>query len=100
MNESQESFKSPDGIFSTRDLKLAATLMTLRFPLMGIDYQIEGVKTRPIGYFKFERSPALEDAKRKYMQLMISVVPQTYDQMKDTLKAEVMNVKMNPHTGF
>lgn len=92
--------KNPDGIFSTRDLNLAATLITLRFPLLGIDYQIEGMKSRPIGYFKFDHTPAIDEAKRKYMQSMIMVVPQSYDQAKEALKAEVMNIRLNPSSGL
>jgi len=87
-------------IFSTRDLNFASTLMCLRFPLLGIDYQIEGSKSRPIGYFKFEHTPAIDDAKRKYLQSMLMVVPQSYEQAKEALKSEVINVKMNPNSGF
>ena len=100
MNASQTVFQAADNIFSTRDLNLAAVLMTLHFPLLGIDYQIEGMKSRPIGYFKFEKSPAIEDAKRKYLQSIIMVVPQSYDQAKEALKSEVINVRMSPHTGL
>lgn len=87
-------------IFSTRDLNMAAVLMTLRFPLLGIDYQIEGTKSRPIGYFKFEQSPAIEDAKRRYLQSTIMVVPQSYDQAKEALKSEVCNFRLNPNSGL
>ena len=100
MKTDQDAFKSNDGIFSTRDLALAATLMTLRFPLLGIDYQIEGLRSRPIGYFKFEHTPAIDEAKRKYMQSLIMVIPQSYDQAKEALKSEVMNVRLNPSTGM
>ena len=41
-------------VFSTRDLYLASTLVTLHYELLGIDYQVEGIKPKPIGYFKFE----------------------------------------------
>lgn len=98
MNTAPELKATP--IFSTRDLNLAAVLMTLRFPLLGIDYQVEGTKSRPVGYFKFEATSAIEDAKRKYLQSMIMVVPQSYDQAKEALKSEVCNIKLNPHSGF
>ena len=65
-------------IFSTRDLYLAATLVTLKFYLTGIDYQIEGTKNLPIGYFKFESTPEVMEAKAKYMQGLLSVEPKLY----------------------
>jgi len=100
MSTEQTPQTNAEDFLSTRDLNFAATLMTLKFPLLGIDYQIEGTKSRAIGYFKFTRTPSLEEAKRKYMQAVIMVVPQAYDQAKEMLKAEVMNVKMNPHSGI
>lgn len=100
MNEVKNVSVVQDNIFSTRDLSLASTLMCLRFPLMGIDYQIEGMRSRPIGYFKFERTPAIEDAKKRYLQSMLMVVPQSYDQAKEALKAEVINYRLNPVSGL
>lgn len=86
--------------FSTRDLYLAATFMTLRFPLIGIDFQIEGTRPHPIGYFQFENTEQLMDAKRLYMQSMLSVEPKLFVANMDSLKAEVSNVRMNPNSRF
>lgn len=84
-------------IYSTRDLYLAATLVTLKFYLIGIDYQIEGQKNQPIGFFKFEDTAALRDARQKYLQSMLLVEPQDYVQKMHALKAEVQNMSLNPH---
>lgn len=84
-------------IFSTRDLYLAATLMTLKFFMIGIDYQIEGEKNMPVGYFKFENSPALQSARQKYSQSLLSVEPKTFTTNMKSLKADVANVFRNPH---
>ena len=84
-------------IYSTRDLYLAATLVTLKFYLVGIDYQIEGQKNQPIGFFKFEDTPELRDARQKYLQSMLLVEPQDYVQKMHALKAEVQNMSLNPH---
>jgi hypothetical protein len=85
-------------LFSTRDLYLAATLVTLKFYMVGIDYQIEGEKNQPVGYFKFENSQSLQDAKRKYTQGMLSIEPKAFVMNIHSLKAEVTNVYKNPHT--
>lgn len=86
-----------DKIFSTRDLTEAATLVTLRFPIVGIDYQIEGTKPNPIGYFKFEASERLREARQKYTQGIISVEPKMFMTNIHSLKAEVTNAMRNPH---
>jgi hypothetical protein len=86
-----------DNLFSTRDLTLAATLMTLKFPMLAIDFQIEGTKSQPVGYFKFEDTQALKDARRKYMQSLLVVEPRQFMTNVHALKAEVMNYFKNPH---
>ncbi len=83
-------------VFSTRDLGLAATLMTLKFPLVGVDYQIEGVRSNPIGYFRFQNSPALKEAHQKFAQGLIAVEPRIFLTNIHSLKAEVTNMWKNP----
>ena len=78
-------------IFSTRDLPLAATLVTLKFFMVGVDYQLEGQKNNPIGYFKFEDSPELQEAKQKYSQGLLAVEPKVFTTNMHSLKAEVVN---------
>lgn len=95
---SDTTLRNPDeNIYSTRDLYLASTLITLKFFNVGIDYQIEGVKNQPIGYFKFEDTPALRDARQKYMQGLILVDPREFVQNMHMLKSEVQNMTLNPH---
>jgi hypothetical protein len=84
--------------FMTRDLYLASTLVTLHFPLLGIDYQIEGIKPKPIGYFKFEESPELHDARSKYNQSMLLVEPKLFISNLQSLKSEVVNMFNNPNS--
>jgi len=85
-------------IFSTRDLYLAATLVSLKFPMIGIDYQVEGEKNRPIGFFKFENSGRLMEAKTQYNQGMLVVEPRNFVTNLNGLKAEVIGALTNPHT--
>ena len=86
-----------EGIFSTRELALAATLITLRFPMTGIDYQIEGTKREPVGYFKFEDTTPLKEARQKYTQSMLSVEAKLFMTNLRALKGEVTNAFKNPH---
>ncbi|MFA6325401.1 MAG: hypothetical protein WCX46_04215 [Candidatus Paceibacterota bacterium] len=78
-------------VFSTRDLPLAATLVTLKFFMIGIDLQLEGQKNQPVGYFKFEDSQLLQDAKQKYNQGLISVEPKVFLANLRGLKSDVVN---------
>lgn len=83
--------------FSTRDLYLAATLMFLKFPLIGIDFSVEGSKNQPVGYFLFNNSSSIQEARQKYNQGLVSVEPRSFVTMMKTLKSEVSNVFSNPH---
>ena len=94
------SHEVDDTIFSTRDLHLAATLMTLRFPLLGTDFQIEGTKSHPIGYFKFEKTPQIEEAKRAFFTSSLMVEPRLFMSNIESLKADVANVRMNPNSRY
>ena len=85
-----------NNIYSTKDIALAATLMSLKFLMVGIDYQIEGMKNLPVGYFKFEDTNNLRDTTRKYMQAMLVVEPRNFMSNIKTLKSEVQSIKDNP----
>lgn len=84
-------------LFSTKDLYLSSTLVTLKFFMTGIDYQIEGDKNRPVGYFKFQNSPELVEAKNKYIQGLLQVEPKAFITNMHSLKAEVENMYKNPN---
>lgn len=84
-------------IFSTRDLYLAATLVTFKFEMIGIDYQVEGDRNQPIGYFKFEDTPAIQETKSKYTQGQLTVEPKSFITNLKSLKSEIVNVYKNPH---
>jgi hypothetical protein len=86
-----------ESIFSTRDLYLASALVSLKFQLIGIDFQFEGTKNLPIGYFKFENSANLERTRLLYAQGMVMVEPKMYITNMRSLKAEVSNATSNPN---
>jgi len=92
--EEQEDKKKE---FSTRDLYLASTLVTLKFRLTGIDIQFEGIKSRGIGYFKFEETPELHEARSGYNQGLIKVEPRIFMTNLQSLKSEVVNIQQNPN---
>jgi len=83
--------------FSTRDLYLAATLVTLKFYLKGIDYLVDGSKNQPIGYFKFADTPELQKIKSDYTQGLILVEPKSFVTNLKSLKSEIVNMYNNPH---
>lgn len=93
----QNKTEEDDNIFSTRDLYLAATLITLKFPMVGIDYQIIGHTPKPVGYFKFDESQTLKEARQKYTQSLLMVEPKLFVTNMHALKAEVTNAFTNPH---
>ena len=89
--------KNEQKIFSTRDIYLASTLVSLKFFLTGIDYQIEGNKNMPIGYFKFENTPEIRLAKSKFVQGLLLVEPKLFVTNLKSLKSEIVNIYKNPH---
>lgn len=86
--------------FSTRDLYLASTLVTLHFKMIATDMQWEGLKQRPIGYFKFEESPELKEARSNYNQGLVLIEPRQYMNNLQSLKADVMNFAFNPNSDY
>ena len=87
-------------IFSTRDLYLASTLVTLRFFMTGIDYQAEGEGRQPVGYFNFEKTVELVDASKKYLQGLLSIEPRTFITNLKSLKSEVNNYYKGPRSKY
>ena len=85
--------------FSTRDIYLASTLICLKFYLLMTDFVAEGDKNRMIGYFKFNNSPEIQEAKAKYMQGLLSVEPKSFVTNLKSLKSEVSNLDVSFHNG-
>jgi hypothetical protein len=79
-------------MYSTRDLNLAATLVTSKFLMEGIDLQYEGGKPKPVGFFRFAQTPELIDVKRKYDQGLLLVEPKTFQTNLRGLKAEIESI--------
>lgn len=82
--------------FSTRELALAAALQTLRFQVVNIDYQYEGDKERPIGYFRFELTEQLKEAIADYRAGRMLVDPRGFMFSYHELKSQTTNVYKNP----
>ena len=94
--------------FLTRDLYLASALVTLGFPMLNVDLQIEGNNSRAIGYFNFEKDHVLDDengttlkeAMSEYNQGRILVEPRMYMNNLQSLKSTVVNMQKNPMSTF
>lgn len=85
-----------DESYSTRDMYEATALITLRFYMINIDYQLEGDKL--VGYFQFENSSEVKEASNKFFQGQLSVEPRQFISNWKALKAQTNNVYKNPKT--
>jgi len=87
-------------IFSTRDLYLASTLMTLGFKTVGIDFQLEGNRDMPVGYFNFEETEILREAESEYWQGEIAIDPRQFITNMKGLKSQVNSVYKSPRADY
>ena len=87
-------------LYTTRDLYLASTLMSLGFDLNGIDYQSEGEHPRPVGYFSFEDNQDLQMAVKEYWAHKLAIEPQQFMVNLRNLKAQVNGAYKSPHSKF
>lgn len=94
---SSETQTNEPKMFSTRDISLAAALMSTNFKLAGINYQIEGLHPKQIGYFYFVETQALTNQIGKYLQGDVLVEPREFTNNIRTLKAEVVGTYKNPN---
>ena len=90
--------KTEQKLFTTRNIELAATLITLKFFMVGIDYQVDGDKNRLVGYFSFEDTDELRSTEQQFMQGLLAIEPRTYSANLRALKGQVNNVYKNPYT--
>lgn len=88
------------GIFSTRDIYLASALITLGFSVESIDYQVEGDRSQPVGYFKFEESEELNNAQKDFWASRLLVEPRQFIASMRGLKAQLNNVYKSPTANF
>lgn len=95
-----EEKKTEEEKYVTRDLNLAATLITLKFPLLGIDYQVEGERQRPVGYFNFNKNEALTKAETQFWARDLNVEPRALVDNLRGLKTQLSNTYKSPHSKF
>ena len=87
-------------MFSSRDIYLCATLVTMKFYMTNVDFQIEGGRQTPVGYFNFEDTPELRKAENKYWQGLLAVEPRTFITNLRGLKAQCSNVYKGPNQDY
>ena len=88
------------GLYSTRDITLAASLMAVGFKIAGIAQQVEGVNPREIAYFSFEENEALTDALGKYLRQELKVEPRAFMGNIRSLKSECVGNFKSPYNKF
>lgn len=86
--------------YTTRDLIEASTLVTLKFRVVNITYQIEGRKNLPIGYFEFENSERLQQAVNAFHNCELAVEPKEFFTHVKALKSRVTGFCKSPNTDF
>jgi len=92
--------KKEERVFQTRDLYLASTLISLRFEMIGIDYQVEGEGRKPVGYFNFEDTQELRDAQNDYWQGQLAVEPKQFVTNLRSIKSQINNAYKGPRSEF
>ena len=83
--------------YSTRDIYLSTTLVTLGFEIMSVDYQIEGDRRKPVGYFNFDQTEEFDVVLKDYWQGKSIVEPRAFVTNLWSLKSMVMNEYKNPN---
>jgi hypothetical protein len=94
--------------FSTRDIYVCATLMSLGFQIDRIDYQVEGFQTRNgdvgekmVGYFTFNESvDAIKQAEKDYFSGKLAVEPKNFITNLKGIRAQLANSYKNPNTNI
>ena len=84
-------------MYSTRDIYLSTTLVTLGYEIEKVDYQIEGDRRKPVGYFNFTQTDELEAVLKDYWQGKCTVEPRGFVTNLWSLKSMVMNEYKNPN---
>lgn len=93
-------YDSDSDLFSTPDIALASTLLCLKFVMLRVDYQIEGDRRSPKGYFCFDNSAELQEAYNKYWQGKLAIEPKEYELNRKGLLAQVNNTYKSPNSQF
>ena len=89
-----------ENYYVSRDIYLATSLVTLKFPLIKIDYQIEGTRRLPVGYFSFENTTELVKTEKQYWQGTLLVEPRAFVNNLRSLKSRVTNTYKSPSEGY
>jgi len=82
--------------FTTRDLYLSSVLVTLKFPLLKVDIQMEGQHQNAVGYFTFEKTEDLKHIESRYLHNDLLVEPRNYVAIMRNLKDQVTNIASAP----
>ena len=87
-------------LFSTKDLPLAASFVSLGLPVERIDYQIEVEKQRLTGYFGFEKTEELLKIEKDFLNGKLLIEPKTLFSNAKGLKSQVENRYSAPNQFF
>lgn len=86
--------------YSTRDLYLASALVSLGFEIENIDFQVEGERHMPVGYFSFVNTEELKEVEKKYWSGKLRIEPRMFINSMRGLKAQITGEYKSPHSNF
>lgn len=92
--------QNSNNTYVTRDLYLAAAFLTLKFDVIDINFQIEGRKPDPVGYFTFEKTPELIETETQYFKGNLALEPREYVSNMKALKSRISNAAKNPTNSY
>lgn len=87
-------------IYTTRDIYLASTFVTMGFRVINVDFQLEGHRPRPVGYFNFEDTEELRKAESDFLHGSVQVEPRALFQSLKALKGITNNFYKSPRSEF
>ena len=83
--------------FSTRDIGLAAALVTNGKPVTKIAFQYEGARrNNAVGYFYFDQTAELKKLERDFWSGSCRIEPKSFLLNLRSLKSQVTNLEKNP----
>jgi hypothetical protein len=86
--------------YTTCDINLATTLITLKYLMEGVDYAYEGEKNRPTAFFKFTNSEDLDRTVMEYGQGRLAVEPKMFMSNYRYIRAYITEKFRNPNNDF
>jgi len=84
-------------LFTTKDIYLATTLVSLKNFINNIDFQYEGNNRKLVAYFSFSDNDLVRKTVDKYFRRELAIEPNNFIMNLKGLKSQISSVFKNPH---